>query len=39
LVTAKYGWLEIGNIRKGFINFQAWSLEECSICNIKHEKD
>ena len=20
-VTAKYGWLEIGNIRKGFVNF------------------
>ena len=39
LVTAKYGWLEIGNIRKEFVNFQAWSLEACPICNIKHEKD
>ncbi|GES77981.1 hypothetical protein GLOIN_2v1843832 [Rhizophagus clarus] len=26
-VTAKYEWLEVGNIRKGFVNFQAWSLE------------
>src|SRR5436305_14515249 len=39
LVTAKYGWLEVSDIRKGFINFQARSLEECPICNIKHEKD
>src|SRR6266498_290013 len=39
LVTAKYGWLEVGDIRKGFINFQARSLEVCPICNIKHEKD
>src|SRR6185436_16945293 len=39
LVTAKYGWLEVGDIRKGFINFQARSLEACPICNIKHEKD
>ena len=38
-VTAKYGWLEIGNIRKGFVNFQARSLEACPICNIRHEKD
>ena len=39
LVTAKYGWLEVGNIRKGFVNFQARSLEACPICDIKHEKD
>ena len=39
LVTAKYGWLEIGDIRKGFINFQAQSLKAYPICNIKHEKD
>ncbi|PKY35398.1 hypothetical protein RhiirB3_456151, partial [Rhizophagus irregularis] len=39
LVIAKYGWLEIGDIRKEFINFQAWSLEACPICNIKYEKD
>ena len=39
LVTAKYGWLEVGDIKKGFINFQARSLEACPICNIKHEKD
>ena len=38
-VTAKYGWLEIGNIRKGFVNFQAKSLEACPICNIKHERN
>src|ERR1043165_6877847 len=39
LVIAKYGWLEVGDIRKGFINFQARSLEVCPICNIKHKKD
>ncbi|CAG8661542.1 9858_t:CDS:2 [Gigaspora margarita] len=39
LVIAKYEWLEIGNIRKGFINFQARSLKACPICNICHEKD
>ena len=39
MVTAKYGWFEVGDIRKGFINFQARSLEACPICNIKHEKD
>src|SRR5437868_7968704 len=38
-VTVKYGWLEIGNIRKGFVNFKARSLEACPICNIKHKKD
>ena len=39
MVTAKYGWLEVGDIRKGFVNFQARSLEACPICEIKHEKD
>src|SRR6266498_1657092 len=39
LVTAKYGWLEVGDIRKGFVNFQARSLEACPICDINHEKD
>ena len=39
LVTVKYGWLEVGDIRKGFVNFQAQSLEACPICNIKHERD
>ena len=39
LVTAKYGWLEVDDIRKGFINFQVRSLEACLICNIKHKKD
>ncbi len=39
LVTAKYGWLEVGDIRKGFVNFQARSLEAYPICDIKHEKD
>src|SRR5256885_13926043 len=39
LVTAKYGWLEVGDIRKGFVNFQARLLEACPICDIKHEKD
>src|SRR4051812_12388261 len=39
LVTAKYGWLEIGDIRKGFVNFQARLLKTCPICDIKHEKD
>ena len=39
LVTAKYGWLEVSDIRKGFVNFQARSLEACPICDIKHEKD
>ncbi|PKC54224.1 hypothetical protein RhiirA1_477731, partial [Rhizophagus irregularis] len=39
LVIAKYGWLEIGDIRKEFINFQARSLEACPICNIKYKKD
>ena len=37
LVIAKYGWLEISDIRKGFVNFQARSLEACPICDIKHE--
>ncbi len=39
LVIIKYGWLEIGDIKKGFINFQAQSLKACPICNIKYEKD
>src|SRR4051794_21374617 len=39
LITAKYGWLEISDIRKGFVNFQARLLEICPICDIKHEKD
>ncbi|PKY58654.1 hypothetical protein RhiirA4_480746, partial [Rhizophagus irregularis] len=39
LVTAKYEWLEIGHIRKGFVNFQAKSYEACPICGIKHERD
>ncbi|RGB35013.1 hypothetical protein C1646_759825 [Rhizophagus diaphanus] len=39
LVILKYGWLKVGDIRKGFINFQARSLEACPICNIKHKKD
>uniref|UniRef100_U9TL61 Uncharacterized protein n=1 Tax=Rhizophagus irregularis (strain DAOM 181602 / DAOM 197198 / MUCL 43194) TaxID=747089 RepID=U9TL61_RHIID len=39
LVTAKFGWLEIGSIKKGFVNFQAKSYKACPICEIKHEKD
>ncbi|RIA81091.1 origin of replication binding protein [Glomus cerebriforme] len=39
LVTAKYEWLEIGHIRKGFVNFQAKSYKACPICGIKHERD
>jgi hypothetical protein len=39
LVIAKYEWLETGNIRKGFVNFQAKSYEACPICEIKHERD
>src|SRR5213082_3671781 len=39
LVTAKYKWLEVGDIKKEFVNFQARSLEACPICEIKHEKD
>ncbi|RGB28730.1 hypothetical protein C1646_767444 [Rhizophagus diaphanus] len=27
LIIAKYEWLEIGHIRKGFVNFQAKSYE------------
>ncbi|GES82553.1 hypothetical protein GLOIN_2v1770212 [Rhizophagus clarus] len=38
-VTAKYKWLEVGSIKKGFINFQAKSYEACPICDIRHEKD
>ncbi|CAG8547042.1 7860_t:CDS:2, partial [Cetraspora pellucida] len=29
LVIAKYGWLQIRRIEKGFINFQAQSIKEC----------
>ncbi|UZO05894.1 uncharacterized protein OCT59_026232 [Rhizophagus irregularis] len=39
LVTAKYEWLEIGHIKKGFVNFQAKLYEACPICGIKHERD
>ncbi|GES83482.1 hypothetical protein GLOIN_2v1770212 [Rhizophagus clarus] len=38
LITAKYEWLEIGHIRKGFVNFQAKLYEACPICRIKHHK-
>jgi hypothetical protein len=38
-VTAKYKWLEVGSIKKGFINFQAKLYEACPICDIRHEKD
>ncbi|GES77048.1 hypothetical protein GLOIN_2v1482150 [Rhizophagus clarus] len=38
-VTTKYKWLEVGSIKKGFINFQAKSYEACPICDIRHEKD
>ncbi|CAG8718658.1 895_t:CDS:2, partial [Gigaspora rosea] len=36
---ANYGWLQIGRIEKGFINFQAQYIKECPICDVKHEKD
>jgi hypothetical protein len=39
LVIAKYEWLEIGYIRRGFVNFQAKSYEAYPICGIKHERD
>jgi hypothetical protein len=39
LIITKYGWLEVGNIRKGFVSFQAQSLEAYPICEIKHKKD
>src|SRR6185369_3470072 len=39
LVIVKYGWLQIGRIEKGFINFQAQSVKECPICDAKHDKD
>ncbi|PKK57159.1 hypothetical protein RhiirC2_798576 [Rhizophagus irregularis] len=38
-VTAKYKWLEVGSIKKEFINFQVKSYEACPICDIRHEKD
>ncbi|CAG8469495.1 3611_t:CDS:10 [Scutellospora calospora] len=31
--------LQIGRIKKEFINFQVQSVKECPICNIKHKKD
>ena len=39
LAIAEYGWLQIGRIEKGFINFQAQSVKECPICDVKHDKD
>jgi hypothetical protein len=36
---AKFRWLEIGSIKKGFVNFQAKLYEVCSICEVKHERD
>ncbi|GBC09779.1 hypothetical protein RclHR1_00910029 [Rhizophagus clarus] len=39
LVTAKFEWLEISSIKKGFVNFQVKSYEAYPICEIKHEKD
>ncbi|KAF0464963.1 helicase [Gigaspora margarita] len=39
LVIEKYGWLQIGKIGNGFINFQAQSIKECPICDVKHDKD
>ncbi|CAG8749569.1 25777_t:CDS:1, partial [Gigaspora rosea] len=39
IVIEKYGWLQIGRIEKGFINFQAQSVKECPICDVKHDKD
>ncbi|RGB34400.1 hypothetical protein C1646_760600 [Rhizophagus diaphanus] len=39
LVTAKFKWLEIGSIKKGFVNFQVKSYEAYPICEIKHEKN
>ncbi|CAG8844475.1 38711_t:CDS:2, partial [Gigaspora margarita] len=39
LVIAKYGWLQIGKIEKGFINFKAQSIKNCPIYDVKHEKN
>ncbi|CAG8438849.1 9101_t:CDS:2 [Cetraspora pellucida] len=39
LAFAEYGWLQIGRIEKGFINFQAQSVKECSIYDVKHNND
>ncbi|KAG9306508.1 hypothetical protein G9A89_000971 [Geosiphon pyriformis] len=39
LVIAKYGWLQIGRTEKGFINFEAQSVKECPICDIKYDKN
>ncbi|CAG8579886.1 9643_t:CDS:10, partial [Scutellospora calospora] len=39
IVIEKYGWLQIRRIEKGFINFQAQSVKECPIYDVKHDKD
>src|SRR5581483_9142420 len=39
LVIEKYGWLQIGRIEKGFVNFQSQLIKECPICDVKHDKD
>ncbi|CAG8838431.1 7770_t:CDS:2, partial [Gigaspora margarita] len=39
LVIAKYEWLEIGKIEKGLINFRVQLPKECSICEVRHERD
>ncbi|CAG8468039.1 8640_t:CDS:10 [Cetraspora pellucida] len=39
LGSAKKDRLQIGRIKKRFINFQAQSIKECLICDVKHEKD
>ncbi|CAG8828016.1 9962_t:CDS:2 [Gigaspora margarita] len=31
--------LQVGKIRNGFINFEAQSVKECSICEVKHDKN
>ncbi|CAG8473724.1 3083_t:CDS:10, partial [Cetraspora pellucida] len=36
---AKYGWLQVGKIGNGFINFEAHSIKECPICKVKHDKN
>ncbi|KAG9288576.1 hypothetical protein G9A89_008448 [Geosiphon pyriformis] len=39
LVIAKYKWLQIGRTEKRFINFEAQSVKECPICDIKYNKN
>ncbi|CAG8831635.1 748_t:CDS:2, partial [Gigaspora margarita] len=39
LVIEKYRWLQIGKIEKRFINFQAQSIKECPICDVKYKKN